>query len=115
MTATLSIGITGSKEQQAGFDVASGLNVLLELPKNFPADHHAVALRDFEILKDILKGHPREFEQIAKAAAEGKFADAKKVAEKIGLTEENFIRLKGGCWVAVAVICVVAIVGMAHD
>jgi len=113
--ASLLIGVAGATQTQSKFEVASGKSVRVELPESFTAEHVALAAKDSEILAEILRGHPREFGQIVTAVTAGKFAEAKKVAEGIGLTEDNFVKRGGGMWAVVIAIAIGCALLLEHD
>jgi hypothetical protein len=109
------IGVAGTGQPQSKFEVAAGRSVRVDIPESFTADHVALATRDSEILAEILTGHPHEFCQIVSAVTAGKFKEAQKLAEKIGLTEEYFIRQGGGMWAIVIGIAIGCALLLSHD
>ena len=98
-SACVSIGVSGRTQHQSEFDVAPGRNVHVDLPARFSADNIALAAKDAEILLGILKGKPKEFEEIVSAVTAGNFKEAQKLAERIDVTEDYFVR-QGRCWEA---------------
>lgn len=109
------IGITGATQPQSKFEVASGKSVRVEIPETFTAEHIALAAKDAEIFAEILKRSPQEFSQIVSAVTAGKFAEAKEMANNIGLTEDNFVRQGGGMWAVVIGIAIGCALLLAHD
>jgi hypothetical protein len=109
------IGVAGVGQSQSMFEVAPGRSIRVEIPEKFADDHCGLAVRDTEILGELMKCYPREFSQIVNAVNAGKFKDAKKIAEQIGLTEENFISQGGGLWALVIGIAIGAALLLAHD
>jgi hypothetical protein len=112
---TVVIGVAGSGLPQSIFDVAAGRSIRAAIPENFTAEHVALAARDSELLMGMLKNHPHEFCEMVNAINTGKFTEARKMAEKVGLTEENIISQGGGLWAVVIVIAVAAALLLAHD
>jgi hypothetical protein len=49
------------------------------------------------------------------AVTAGKFAEAKEMANNIGLTEDNFVRQGGGMWAVVIGIAIGCALLLAHD
>jgi len=109
------IGVAGAVQPQSKFEVAAGRSVRVEIPEKFTAEHVALAARDSEILAEILKRHPHEFSEIVSAVTAGKFKEAKEMAQKIGLTEENFVSKHGGMWALVIGIAIGCALLLAHD
>ena len=62
------------------------------------------ALADSEIITSLLREHPEEMAEIVNHVLAGQMDSAKKVALRIGLTEEAFQRNGGGMlfWLAIA-------------
>ena len=114
-SGTVVVGVAGMGQQQSMFEVAAGRSVRMEIPENFNDDHCSLAARDTRILGAIMKDYPSEFCQIVNAVNAGKFKDAKKIAEQIGLTEENFISKGGGLWALVIGIAIGCALLLAHD
>jgi hypothetical protein len=112
---SVSIAVTSTGQYQDNTEVAAGKCVRVEIPENFSEDHCAVAVRDTEIIGELIKNHPKEICLIMEAVHAGKNSDVKKIAEQIGFTEENFIKLRGGCWAVVIVIAVAAALTLEHD
>lgn len=112
---SVQIGVTGTAQTQSKFDIAFGNSIRVEVPETFAAEHVALATRDCEILAEILKSNPRELGQIVSATTTGKLAEAKEIAEKIGLTEDNFIKQDGGMLAVVIVIAIGCALLLAHD
>ena len=62
------------------------------------------ALADAEIIASLLREHPEEMASISNAVLAGRTEDARKLAVKIGLTEEAFQENGGGMlfWIGIA-------------
>jgi hypothetical protein len=54
------------------------------------------ALADAEMITSLLRKHPKEMSQVVNHVMAGKMEDARKMALKIGLTEEAFQQNGGG-------------------
>jgi len=92
---TVVVSVAGAGQHQSLFEVAAGRSVRVEIPESFAAKHVALAARDSELLARMLKDHSHDCCQIVDAVNAGKFTEAKKMAEKIGLTEDSFISQDG--------------------
>ncbi|PEG13116.1 hypothetical protein COO04_27245 [Bacillus toyonensis] len=113
--STLVVGIVGDPKPQSKFEVSSGKNARIEIPKEFTFDHVKLAKNDCEILSEILNHHPQEISKMVNSISIGKFSEAKAIANKIGISEENFIQKEGGMWGLVIVIAVGCALLLAHD
>lgn len=115
LRGTVAIGVAGAGEPQSMFEVAAGRSIRVEIPESFAAEHVALAARDSELLTGIFKKHSHDLCQIVYAVNEGKFTEAKKMAEKIGLAEESFVRQGGGLWGLIIVLGIGAALLLEHD
>jgi hypothetical protein len=113
--ASVSIGVSGRTQAQSKFEVAPGRNVHVDLRAGFSADHIALAAKDAEIIRGILKDKPKEVQEIVSAVSAGKFKEAQKIAERIGITEDYFVKQGGGLWALVIVIAIGCALLLAHD
>ena len=112
---SLTIAVSGAGKPQSKFEVAGGRSVRVDVPKTFTAEHVALATRDSEIVAGILKQYPHEYCQLVNAVTEGKIEEARKIAEQIGLTEQNVMRQGGGMWAIIIGICVGCALLCEHD
>lgn len=112
---SVSIGISGRTQAQSKFEVAPGRNVHIDLPAQFSAEHIALAAKDAEIIQGIFKDKPKEVEEIVSLVVAGKFKEAQKIAERIGLTEDYFVKQGGGMWAIVIGIAIGCALLLAHD
>ena len=109
------MGVTAGTQNQSEFEVAAGRSVHLEIPADFSNEHIELALKDLDILKDILGKCPSEFKQIVSAIEAGNFKDAQAIAKTVGISEEAIIQRGGGLWGLVIVIAIGAALLLAHD
>ena len=88
---SINIGVTSNVKalQQRSFDVAAGRSVRLEIPEGFSDEHLQLAIRDLDILKDILTKYPKEFKEVVSAIAAGNFSQAQTIAKRVGITEKT--------------------------
>jgi len=112
---SVSIGVSGRTQKQSKFEVAPGRNMHIDLPAQFSADHVALAAKDAEIIQGIFKNNPKEVEEIFSAVADGNFKEAQKIAERIGFTEDYFVKQGGGMWALVIGIAIGCALLLAHD
>lgn len=61
---TLVIGTVGEPSPQSNFEVASGKDTRVEIPRSFNLDQVKLAKKDCEILAGILKNNPQEISQM---------------------------------------------------
>jgi len=113
--AAVAIGVSGRTQAQSKFEVAPGRNVHVDLPVEFSANHVALAAKDAEILLSILKDKPKEVEEIVSAVGAGNFKETQKIAERIGITEDYFVKQGGGLFALVIVIAIGCALLLAHD
>ena len=103
MGATVSIGVSTLR---GDFGALAGERlhaVALSLPDTLSAGDLRIVERDFELLLDIARAHPKGLDEILKAAAAKDYGLAKSRAKAIGFTEADFRQRGGGCWLALAV------------
>jgi len=61
--------------------------------------------KDFEIVAELLKKHPKEMESLFNAIVQNNIEKAEKVADEIGLSEHRFAAQGGGLvWVVAGAI-----------
>lgn len=65
--------------------------------------------------REKTKDKPKEVEEIISAVTAGNFKEAQKVVERIGITEDYFVRQGGGLWALVIVIGIGCALLLAHD
>jgi hypothetical protein len=113
--AALFAGITGcTYNRQSKFDVAFDKTVRIALPEKYSDEHIDLAIKDCEILTDILKNHPSEIEDIVASLTTGKIKETQAIAAKIGIAEENFMR-RGGGMLALILLAVACALLLEHD
>lgn len=96
------IGLSGFKNTIEGFPISRDHTFQLELPQSFTAEDIQRMRKDAEGLASLLRNYPDEMQAFVQAVSQGKFGEARKVAQKVGLTEENFVSQGGGLfWVVV--------------
>jgi hypothetical protein len=99
----LILGMTGMEAQLGSFGTVNDASLKLRLPETFaPSDIKRIA-RDCEVLKQKLDNDPGAMRELLTLVVGGRFAEARSVAEKLKLTEEDFAADGGGLiWLAVA-------------
>ena len=112
---SVSIGVCGRTQGQSKFEVAPGRNMHVDIPSTFSAEHVALAAKDAEIIQRLFTERPKEIEAIVAAVSAGNFKEAKKIGEKIGFTEDYFIKQGGGMWAIVIGIAIGCALLLAHD
>lgn len=112
--ASLIAGVAGTARPLGKFQVGAGTTVAIALPDDFGADHTNLAIKDCEIVAGILKQYPKEVAEMLAAVGAGRLAEAKKVAVRIGITEDNFTK-QGGGMLALILLAIGCALLLAHD
>jgi len=103
MAATVSMGVS---TQRGDFGALAGERVHtvnLAIPDALSEGDLRIVERDFELLLEIARAHPKGINEVLKAAAAKDYGLAKSRASAIGFTEADFRQRGGGCWLALAV------------
>ena len=107
------IGLSGVEANIGGTRFVSDRILRLDLPPTLSAKELDLMHNDLEGITAISRQHPEKTIAILKAASKHDFAAASKLANDIGLNEENLVK-RGGGQVGVAVgILVVLVVAAA--
>lgn len=114
-SASINVGVTSGTQHQSKFEVAAGQSVRLDIPTDFSNDHIGLAIKDLDILKDILIKSPKEFSEIVSAVGAANFKDAQAIATRIGISEDYFIQKGGGMWAVVIIIAIGCALLLARD
>jgi hypothetical protein len=114
-SASINVGVTSGTQHQSKFEVAAGRSVRLEIPTDFSSDHIGLAIKDLDILKDILTKSHKELPEIVSAVQAGNFEHAQQLATKIGISEDYFIQKGGGMWAVVIAIAIGCALLLARD
>ena len=112
--ASFVAGITGTNRDDNGFSISIDKNVRIALPGVYSKEHLTLAARDSEILSDILKEYPDQVLSMISAVSSGNFSEATDLAEKIGISERNFVAKGGGMW-AIILLAVACALLLEHD
>jgi hypothetical protein len=108
---TAKIGLTGFSAKLGGINTSSDHEVQLEMPERFNMEHIKVAQRDFEMLAQIAREHPKEMVELQNAVLDHNFPKAKKIADQIGLDEDQFVS-RGGGFLYAALVTVAAVLAV---
>jgi hypothetical protein len=105
------VGLTGVEALVSGMRLSSDRFIRFELPPNVGAEHLDLMHKDLEAITAISRKNPEAMIKALNAACAHDFGTASKVANDIGLNEENLVK-RGGGQIGVAVaIGVILIVG----
>jgi hypothetical protein len=101
------VGLAGFSHTTAGFEVATDRILRIAVPQKFSLENIKRMQRDFEILAEILQKHPEEMTALLEASMQNNILEAHRLAQELGLTEEEFESKGGGIiWGLVAGIVV---------
>jgi hypothetical protein len=104
----LTLGIKGIEGQRGDLDTISDLTLHIQAPPSFKVLDIRRVAKDCEILKQKLDENPKEMGKFLSLIVAGRFQEAQPLAEKLGLTEEEFATQEGGLvWLAIAVAAVI--------
>src|SRR5271157_3807730 len=107
-TPRLSIGLMGLEGELGSFKTMGDTVLTIQIPASFNHSHIQRMLRDCETLKAKLDNHPEEMAELLSHVAAGRFSEGRELAQKLKLTEEEFVSKDGGLfWVLIAVCAVV--------
>lgn len=103
------VRVTSCEQKKGDFATSITYSRHLALPDKFELENVQRAQRDCEILGRILHSHPEDMSQLLELILKNDVAEAKQVASKLGLTEEDFTKQGGGfLWIVVIVVVLIA-------
>lgn len=106
----LVIGLTGLEAQAADVSFLRDQIFRIPLPPTFDPSHIERMQRDCEMLAGIAKKSPDRLREFHNAALRNDFGSATRIANEIGLQEEQFYADGGGMWGWIALAAVVIVV-----
>ncbi|MFF1613244.1 hypothetical protein ACFVYA_36225 [Amycolatopsis sp. NPDC058278] len=107
-TVTLMMGITDYAYDAQGLAMSTDHLTRVRLPEQFAAEDIARMRTDFELLAKAMRDHPSEMALLLGAHCSKDAAVSRRIADELGLSEDNFKAQGGGIiWgvVAAAVLC----------
>jgi hypothetical protein len=110
------IGLTGVESQVAGMRLFAERFIRADLPSNISGEQLELMHNDLEAITAISRKNPAAMIKVLSAACKHDFATAHRVANDIGLDEENLKRCGGGqVGIALGIIVILVIVALASD
>jgi hypothetical protein len=101
------VGLTGLAGESGGVRVLQERMVKFELPAEFDEQHIEILRRDSELLAGLASRHGASLACLHNAPLRSDFAEARRIANEIGLSEERFEAEGGGFWGWIAAAAVV--------
>lgn len=96
-------GLTGFEGLSGDVRLSGERLVRLEVPETFGREHVDLMQRDLEVMAGIAKRYPDELVKLENAVLRHDFASAAKLANEIGLTEDQIVAQGGAKWGSIAV------------
>ena len=90
------IGVSGFYSEFGGIGVTGERFVRVDLPSHVTADHIEMMRRDLGMIAEYAQEYPEDLTELHNAVVRHDFDRAAKVAQRIGLTEEQMIARGGG-------------------
>jgi hypothetical protein len=100
----LTFGLTGIEQRVGDFETATEVVLKVRAPASFKASDMKRMSRDCDLLKQRLDENPNEMGELLSLVIAGRLQDARPLAKRLKLREEDFAAQGGGLlWLAVAV------------
>ncbi len=101
------IGIEGVPRQVAGVEIAKDYVARFQLPTETTEEALRRAAVDCDLLASFLRNNPKEMTAMLEAVRKNNLDEARKIAEKLGFSEEAFQSKGGGLWHLIIIIVLV--------
>ena len=92
------VGVTGFRATHGSVTVSGEHFVRIDLPDTATEEHLDLMRNDLRVLTQILDDHPRTLLDIQNAVLRNDIPTANRLANEVGLTEENMVANGGGMW-----------------
>jgi len=92
------IGLTGFHARRDGLEISSDQILRIEVPAVATEQHLELMRNDLGAITKIVGEYPQQVLSIQNAVLRHDLASANRLAEEIGLTEENMVANGGGMW-----------------
>jgi len=109
ITASLNEIPTQSGSLKASLDRA----IRIAAPQSFTDKDLVKLRRDCEIILDRAKTHPEKMQAMMKLVFAGDISGAQKIARELKLTEADFEKEGGGCWILLIWVIYVIVIAVA--
>lgn len=109
------VGLTGFALQQGDVRMFRERLTHIELPEKFTANHVALMRKDLAIISGIAEQQPEDLLSLNNAVLKYDLQTANRLAQKIGLTEENMLANGGNIWGLIIIIAIGAALLLESD
>ena len=108
-------GLTDINSKSGSLNVSIDHAIRIAAPKSFTEKDLAKLRRDCEIILDRAKNNPDRMQAMMKLVFAGDLSGAQTIGKELKLTEADFEKEGGGCWILLIWVVYVIVIAIKKD